>query len=178
MSTSVCCAVPNNVRTVLDCPCEHSNRNYSKIDSNSCDKHSIFYVRCHLELDPCLYLLPLALPTLVPAPNQGFPSSRAGSHVGILFLHNLGNRSSNENFILRLKSVLILTDKIFYKTNITGRENLNGYGWTKLQVCVIYKIKYVTGCGDSRSAKAGKQASDDSIKQFSIQLHTVHIGWR
>ena len=42
--------------------------------------------------DPWHYLLPLALPTLVPAPTQGFPSSHAGSYKGIPFLHKLGNR--------------------------------------------------------------------------------------
>jgi len=36
--------------------------------------------------------------------------------------------------------------------------------------------KNVTRCSDSRSAKAGKQ---DSIKQFSTQLHPVHtLTWK
>ena len=44
------------------------------------------------------------------------------------------------------------------------------YSTTKIKK----NIKNVTGSRDSRSTKAGKQGSGDSIKQFSTQLCPVH----
>jgi len=60
----------------------------------------------------------------------------------------------------------------------TLKQLLSGYPSFTLQLNItrIKYIKYVTRCRDSRSAKSiERRYRDDSIKQFSTQLHPTYL---